>query len=159
MATSCRPSPTRARLPVLGSTTPAALKGAITWGAVQVAPPSVDLTNASWALLATPRNGVLGGTIRSVKSYRASVLGSTTMMLPIVCCRLPEPMIVFTGLQVTPPSVVFENSAGPVYAAAWMRAAGWSVGAIKVSHTVYAVPAWIGSAVVAFLSVENCKFG
>src|SRR4029077_10924834 len=148
-----------ARLPVLGSTTPAALKGAITWGAVQVVPPSVDLTNASWALLATPRNGVLGGTIRSVKSYRASVLGSTTMMLPIVCCRLPEPMIVCTGLHVAPKSLVFVNSAGPVYAAACIRSSGWSVGLIRLSQTVYAVPAWIGSVVVAFLSVENCKFG
>src|SRR6266851_8391356 len=76
MATSCRPSPTRACLPVLGSITPAALKGAITWGDVHVAPPSVDFTNASSARLATPLNGVLGGTIRSVKSYSVSVLES-----------------------------------------------------------------------------------
>src|SRR5207248_9737484 len=66
MATSSSPSPTRAGLPVLGSTTPTLLKGAITCGCVQVEPPSVDLTNASCALLRVPWKGVLGCRIRSV---------------------------------------------------------------------------------------------
>ena len=44
----------------MGSTTPRLLKGAITCGCVQVEPPSVDLTNASCALLCVPWKGVLG---------------------------------------------------------------------------------------------------
>src|SRR4029077_2229513 len=135
---------------------PAAWNGAITCGEVQVVPPSVDLTKASSALLAVPCLGVFGGTIRSVKSNSVSVFGSTTMMLPMVCCRFPDPMIVCTGLQVAPKSVVFENWAGPVYCATWRGESGLLAWVIKVSQTVYAVPGWIGSAVVEFLSVENC---
>jgi len=40
--------------------TPTLLNGAITCGCVQVAPPSVDLTKASCALLRVPWNAVLG---------------------------------------------------------------------------------------------------
>jgi hypothetical protein len=68
IATDSSPSPTRAGLPVLGSITPRLLKGAMTCGCVHVAPPSVDLTKASCWLLRVPCLGVLGWTIRSVKS-------------------------------------------------------------------------------------------
>src|SRR5690348_6344739 len=68
MATSSSPSPTRRSWPVFGSWTPRLLKGAMICGCVQWSPPSVDLTNASWALLCVPRKGVLGEMIRSVKS-------------------------------------------------------------------------------------------
>src|SRR5258708_38038933 len=113
MATSCKPSPTRARAPVLGSMTPAALNGAITCGDVQVAPPSIDLTNASSAWLAAPWNGGFGGTIRSGKSYRVAGVRSTTSTVPVVCCRLPGPVLVGTGLRLAPESGALDNRAGP----------------------------------------------
>src|SRR6267143_4948460 len=114
MATSSSPSPTRAARPVFGLWTPTELKEAMDCGVVHVAPPSIDFAKATIVLLRVPLNGVFGGKNRSVKSYRVSVLGSTTMMLPIVCCRFPDPMMTWGGVQCTPPSVVFENSAGQV---------------------------------------------
>src|SRR5437867_10458140 len=68
-------------------------------------------------------------------------------------------MITFGVLHEAPPSVVLEKYAGPTYAAACMRSSGLSVGEIEVSQTVYATPAWTGSAVVAFLSVKNWPLG
>src|SRR6266516_2424579 len=75
------------------------------------------------------------------------------MMLPIVCVRLAVLTMICAWLQVFPPSVVLEKNAGPVYACACGLSSGLSVGRISVSHTVYANPAFTGSAVVAFLSV------
>src|SRR2546429_9926805 len=98
----------------------------MTCGCVQVAPPSVDLTNASCALLRAPRNGVLGGTIRSVKSYSVSSRGSTMTMLPIVCWRLPVLMVIWGWLQGLPPAGGLGEYAGPVYARGWGVSSGWS---------------------------------
>ena len=86
----------------MGSRTPRLLNGAMICGAVQVLPPLVDLTNASWALLRVPWNGVFGDTIKSVKLYRSPLRGSTTMMLPMVCDRFLVSMMTLAWLQVAP---------------------------------------------------------
>ena len=80
-----------------------------------MAPPSCDLTNASSELLKVPWKGVLGAAIRSVKSKTVPLRGSIRTTLPIVCCRFMVSMNDWTGLQLTPPSVVLDITAGPVY--------------------------------------------
>ena len=68
----------------LGSITPRLLNAAMTCGADQLSPPSVDFIKASWSFDRAPWRGVLGLTMRSVKSKSVPLTGSTTMMLPIV---------------------------------------------------------------------------
>ena len=58
-------SPVRIVAPVFGSTTPAVLICAIFCGADHVVPPSVDLTNATFAFVFTTE---FGWTIQSVTS-------------------------------------------------------------------------------------------
>src|SRR6266536_1172906 len=99
------PSPTRISWPGLGSWTPTVCICAMTTGALQVRPPSVDLTIAavSWVLLA-----LLGWVIQSVTSKRVlpPLRGSTRMMLPIVWSRCAEGKMVCGALQLRPPSRV-----------------------------------------------------
>src|SRR5712691_9843568 len=106
MAGSGSPSPTRISAPVFGSVMPTVNMRAICWGALQVVPPSVDLTKAAkyWVFAR-----LFGFTIQAVKSYRAPVIGLTTITLPIVWLFWAVGKMTLAGLQVFPPSVVFEK--------------------------------------------------
>src|SRR5205823_1294315 len=74
---------------LLGSNTPTVCNDAITVGLLQVAPPSVDLTNAT--LLPRWRPELDAFWIRLKKSYKVPVWRSTTIWLPMVwsCDRPP----------------------------------------------------------------------
>ena len=138
---------------MFGSVTPTVSSLATICGAVHVAPPSVDFTKA------TLYGREFGGWIRSKKSYRAPVLRSTTIWLPIVWRCWPVATITRGVLHVLPPSIVLLTIAGPVKADVWWLAFGLPFGVSRRSHTAYAVPAWTGSTVIDSLSLKNWKLG
>ena len=83
-----------------------------TVGSDQVLPPSDDEMKSTL----TPRGVNLGEPVVwncSKKSYRAPVLGLTTITLPMVWLFCPGSKIARVPVQVLPPSVVLENQAGP----------------------------------------------
>src|SRR5262245_12945630 len=62
-------------------------------------------------------------------------------------------------LHVWPPLVVLENTVGPLKAAVCRSASGLPLGVSSRSHTAYASPGVVGSAVTDSLSLKNWKLG
>src|SRR6266581_8049168 len=134
MAAEGRPSPVRRAAPVFGSVSVTNCWAATVVGPDQVAPPSDDETNPTLK----PRGVNLGEPVVwncSKKSYRAPVLGLTTITLPMVWLFCPGSKIARVPVQVLPPSVVLENQAGPRNAWARRAASGLWLGALSRSHT------------------------
>ena len=123
-------SPVRTASPVLGSDTKTVRRSAMICGFVQVFPPSVDLMKATLKAVT-----LKGGVIRSKKSYSVPVWGSTTIWFAIVCCRDGVLTMIRGGLQVRPPSMVFEKNVGPLKAAVCRSAYGLPFGSSSRSHT------------------------
>src|SRR5712691_2267182 len=136
---------------LLGSLTPTDSSVETMVGSDHEAPPSADVMSATFR----PR-AALGPVdkIRSKKSYRVPVRGSTTITLPIVWFFSPGSKICL-DCQVTPPSVVLENHVGPLNARACRSASNAALGDTRRSHTTYATPGLLGSAVTDSLSLKN----
>src|SRR3954452_15709955 len=129
-------------------------------GCDQVAPPSVDrmtatLNDARWLLPLPPLLR-----IRSKPSIRTPAAGpavGTTIWLAIVWFFSPGSKIGLPSLQVTPPSVVFENIAGPRKAGETLKAPGFAfgLGEPSRSQTAQARFGAVGSAVTVSLSLST----
>src|SRR5215210_6100909 len=159
-ATSGRMLSVRCGWPVSGSITSATKW----WSMIRafrdhVSPRSVERMNA----MLNPRDpggAFLAPWIRSKKSIR-SPLGSTTIWLPIVWSIVPGSKIFRAGSQLSPPSVVRLNHAGPRKATLFSNALGGALspgGDTSRSHTAYTKSESCGSAVRLFLSLSTFGF-
>ena len=134
--------------------------GATMIGFDHVAPPSVERITAtdSVSRWLCPRPPLVW--IRSNPSISTPLAGpavGTTIWLPIVWFFSPGSKMGRPVLQVTPPSVVLENMAGPRNAGEWSYAPGFafSLGETSLSHAAYAVRGLSGSAVTVSLSFNT----
>src|SRR5216683_6672797 len=107
-------------------------------GLDQVAPPSAERMSATLNVFGLTPFWKL--TIRSKPSISMLLAGpavGTTTWLPIVWFSWPGSKMTRPGLQVTPPSLVFENTAGPRNASEKVKALGLAFlfGETRRSHT------------------------
>ena len=98
-------------------------------GSDQVAPPSVEritatLNDARWLLPFPPLLRIR--TKPLIRTPAAGPAVGTTIWLPIVWFFWPGSKIDLPSLQVTPPSVVFENIVGPRKAGETLKAPGFA---------------------------------
>ena len=129
-------------------------------GCDQVAPPSLERITATekdarWLLPRPPLFRIRSNP--SISMPLAAPAAGATIWLPIVWFFSPGSKITRPLLQVTPPSVVFENIAGPRNAGESLNAPGLAceLGDTSWSQVAYAVSGEVASAVTDSLSFNT----